>query len=121
MQVNTAMLWNALEQMNLYTRRKEELLQDLECTLQQCESWRELSGYKEIKQCEIAMKGEMYMQKEMQRVLERIIQNYEQTEQKLLRLQEEGAKSVEHTKISCINVAAISRLLNQWDLIGGKE
>lgn len=121
MQVNTAMLWNALEQMNLYTRRKEELLQDLERILLQCESWSEFSGYQEIKQCVIAMEREMHMQKEMQQVLERIIQNYEQTEQKLLRLQDEGAKPVEHTKISCINVAAISRLLNQWDLIGGKE
>lgn len=121
MQVNTAMLWNALEQMHVYIRRKEKLLQDLESIVLQCESWSELSGYKEIKQCEIAMIQEMHMQKEMQQVLERITQNYEQTEQKLLRLQEEGAKPVEHTKISCINVEAISCLLNQWDLIGGKE
>lgn len=118
MQVNTEMLWNALEQMSVYTRRKEELLQDLEWVLVQCEPWKELSGYKEIKQCETAMEQEIQMKKELQQVLEKIIQNYEQTEQRLLRVQEEGTKPVEHTKISCISVAAISCLLNQWALIG---
>lgn len=45
----------------------------------------------------------------MQRVLEKIIRNYEQTEQRLLRLQEEGTKPVAHTKILCINITAISQ------------
>lgn len=118
MQVNTKMLWNALEQMVLYTKRKEELLQQLEWILVQCGSFEKLSGYKELKQCENEMKKEVQRKKEMQQVLERIIQNYEQTEQRLLRLQEEGIKIVENTKISCINVAQISCFLNRWDLIG---
>lgn len=118
MQVNTEMLWDALEQMVLYTKRKEELLEKLEWVLGQCEPFKDISGYKELKQCENEMKQEIQRKKEMQQVLEKIIQNYEQTEQRLLRLQEEGIKQVEHTKISCINVAKISCFLNRWDLIG---
>lgn len=118
MQVNTEMLWNVLEQMVLYTKRKEELLEKLEWTFEQCEPFKNICGYKEVKQCQTAMKQEIQRKKEMQQVLEKIIQNYEQTEQRLLRLQEEGIKQVEHTKISCIDVAEISCFLNRWDLIG---
>ncbi len=118
MQVNTEMLWNGLEQMCFYTRQKEELLQDLEGVLVQCEPWKKLSGYKELRQCKKAMEQEIQRQKEMQQVLEKIIKNYEQTEQRLLRLQEDGTKTVEHTNISCINVSEIHCFLNQWNLIG---
>lgn len=117
MQVNTEMLWNVLKLMQLYIRRKEELLQDFERVLVQCKPLKKLPGYEELKQCEDAMREQIQRQKEMQYVLEKIIQNYEQTEQRLLRVQEEGIKPLEHTKISCINVAAIGCLLNQWNLI----
>ena len=118
MQVNTEMLWNTLKQMVLYTKRKEELLQQLEWILVQCSMFEKMSGYKELKRCENAMKQEIQRKKEIQQVLERIIQNYEQTEERLLRLQEEGTKSLEHTKISCINVTEISCFLKRWNLTG---
>lgn len=118
MQVNTELLWNALEQMQFFIRRKEELQQDLEHMLVKCEQWKILYGYEELKQCEEEMKQQIQMEKEMQNVLEKIVRNYEQTERKMFRLQEEGIRTIEHTKIACINVEVISSLLEQWDLIG---
>lgn len=81
----------------------EENWQETKEHLVEAKRFEQLLSYRELKQCENAMKQEIQRQKEMQRVLEKIIRNYEQTEQRLLRLQEEGTKPVAHTKILCIN------------------
>lgn len=69
MQVNTEMLWNVLKLMQLYIRRKEELLQDFERVLVQCKPLKKLPGYEELKQCEDAMREQIQRQKEMRKKL----------------------------------------------------
>lgn len=90
--VNTEMLRHIYRLMEQHLLREEELLLQCKETLAQCDMGQNFEGYERLWIDVHKWEKTLEIERKWQRTLETIVMRYEQTERKLLRLQEDGIR-----------------------------
>lgn len=111
--VNTEMLRHIHRLMEQHLLREEELLLQCKEVLLQCEMGKNYAGYDQLWIDVRKWEKTLEIERKWQRTLETIVMRYEQTERKLLRLQEEGIRAEKPVTIGAVSDGQVKAFLER--------
>ena len=111
--VNTEMLRHIHRFMEQHLLREEELLLQCKETLVRCEWGKNFEGYERLWIDVHKWEKTLEIERQWQRTLETIVMRYEQTERKLLRLQEDGITTEKPVAIGVVSDGLVKAFLER--------
>lgn len=111
--VNTEMLRHIHRLMEQHLLREEELLLQCKETLARCDMGQIYTGYDRLWNDVRKWEKTLEIERKWQRTLETIVMRYEQTERKLLRLQEDGIRTEKPVTIGVVSDGRVKAFLER--------